>query len=240
MLHGGFEPGGFTLLGGTPGTGKTSLMLSLALHAATKGIKVAFIEGEMTAPEILERLNGIATGAAIAEIRRGIRYEELSSDFLSRFHTLPFEIVPLYDRTLETLTDEIRAQAHSGAKLVFVDYLQVFTSKTKAADEFFDIKKTSEKLRALALQHGIHLFVATALNRTERQAERLTLNSFYGSSGLGHDCSIGLILSGEQSDESELFEPIRSVKLQVVKNRSGVRGELALKFHLHSQRFEEA
>lgn len=239
MLKGGFEPGGFTLLGGTPGSGKTSFMLSLALYAAKTGVKTSFIEGEMPANEIFERCNGIQAGVDIAEVRNGARYSELTKQFVSDFYGLPLEIVPLYDRTLDALVSEIRRQVYNGAKFVFVDYLQVFTPKMKSSDEFFEIKKTSENLRGLALQNGVHLFVATSLNRSERQAERLTLNSFYGSSGLGHDCSVGMILSGEQSDWEEYVNPERTVLLHVVKNRSGPRGEIALKFYLSSQRFEE-
>lgn len=239
MLKGGFEAGGLTLLGGTPGSGKTSFMLSIALHAAKSGVKTSFIEGEMTANETFERLNGIYGGVDIAEVRNGTRYSELTKKFVSDLYDLPLEVVPLYDRTLDALASEIRRQVHNGSKFVFVDYLQVFTPKMKSSDEFFEIKKTSEKLRGLALQNGVHLFVATSLNRSERQAERLTLNSFYGSSGLGHDCSVGMILSGEQSDLQELMNPVRNVTLHIVKNRNGARGEIALKFSLDSQRFDE-
>jgi replicative DNA helicase len=240
MLHGGLSSGGFTLLGGTPGSGKTSFMLGLALHAAQSGTRTTFIEGEMTAEEILERLNGISTGEDIADLNRPENYERLVSPFVSKFYDLPFEIIPLYDRTLDRLASEVVAQVHLGAKLIFVDYLQVFTPKRgDKSDEFMEIRETSRRLRTLALQHGVHLFVASSLNRSEVKADKVSLNSFYGSSGLGHDCSVGLILSGELSDLQELIHPERNVVLHVVKNRSGPRGEIALKFHLRSQRFEE-
>lgn len=238
MLHGGFAAGGFTLLGGTPGSGKTSFMLALALHAVQTGTRTAFIEGEMTSEEILERLNGISTGEDITNLNQN--YERLVSPFVSKFYDIPFEIIPLYDRTLERLTSEVVAQVHLGAKLVFVDYLQVYTPKrADRSDEFMEIRETSRRLRALALQHGVHLFVASSLNRSEVKSDKVSFHSFYGSSGLGHDCSVGLILSGEQSDLQELLNPERSVVLHVVKNRSGPRGEIALRFHLRSQRFEE-
>jgi len=240
MLYGGLSAGGFTLLGGTPGSGKTSFMLALALHAAQNGTRTTFIEGEMTAEEILERLNGISTGEDIADLNRPENYERLVSPFVSKFYDLPFEIIPLYDRTLDRLASEVVAQVHLGAKLIFVDYLQVFTPKRgDKSDEFMEIRETSRRLRALALQHNVHLFVASSLNRSEVKADKVSLNSFYGSSGLGHDCSVGLILSGELSDLQELIHPERNVVLHVVKNRSGPRGEIALKFHLRSQRFEE-
>ncbi len=240
MLHGGFAPGGFTLLGGTPGSGKTSFMLALALHAAQSGTRVAFIEGEMTAQEVLERLNGAFTGEDIASVGRPENYGRLIKPFVSKFFDLPFELVPLYDRTLERLTSEVVAQVHRGARILFADYLQVFPpTRDRHADEFTEIRETSRRLRTLALQHGVHLFVASSLNRSEVRMDKLSLNSFYGSSGLGHDCSVGLILSSEQSDLQELVSPERNVTLHVVKNRSGPRGDITLKFHLRSQRFVE-
>lgn len=240
MLYGGWAAGAYALIGGTPGSGKTSFMLSLALHAARAGAHVAFIEGEMTAEEILERLNGISTGEEIAALRRAEHHERLVAPFVAQFSDLPFELIPLYERTLERLISEVAAQIHLGAKLIFVDYLQVFTPKrADKYDEFMEIRETSQRLRLLALQHGVCLVVASSLNRSETRSDKLSLNSFYGSSGLGHDCSIGLILAGERSDTQELLNPVRNVTLHVVKNRNGVCGEIALKFHLRSQRFEE-
>jgi replicative DNA helicase len=240
MLDGGLQPGGFTLLGGTPGSGKTSFMLALALHAAQGGTKAALIEGEMTADEIMERLNGISVGEDITRLRQSENFGTFVSPFLSKLQELPLEIVPLYDRTLENLASEVISQVHLGAKLIFVDYLQVFSpTRRDKSDEFMEIRETSRRLRSLALQHGVHLFVASSLNRSEVNADRISLHSFYGSSGLGHDCSLGLILSGEGSDLQELVNPERSVRLRVVKNRNGARGDIALKFHLRSQRFEE-
>ena len=239
MLKGGLEAGGFTLLGGTPGAGKTSLILSLALTAARKGTRVAFIEGEMTANEILERLNGIATGGDIDAIRKGKEYDALSRGFISELYDLPLEIVIATERTLDSLTAEIRRCVHEGSKLVFVDYLQVFAPKGKADDEFSQIKRVSETLRQIALKNAVHLCVCSSLNRSEANSERVTLNSFYGSSQLGHDCSVGLVLTGEQKDFQELVTPERDVALHVIKNRPGARGEVALKFHLASQRFDE-
>jgi len=249
MLYGGLSAGGFTLLGGIPGSGKTSLMLALALHAAQNGTRTAFIEGEMPENEILERLNGIFTGEDIAKCRLPENYERLVAPFISKLYDLPLEIIPLYDRTLERLTSEVVAQVHLGAKLVFVDYLQVYTPKRdyspkrerahKSTDEFMEIWDAGKRLRALALQHGVHLFVASSVNRSEAKADKLSLNSYFGSSGLGHDCSVGLILGGEQSDLQELIHPERNTVLNVAKNRSGPRGEIALRFHLRSQRFDE-
>jgi replicative DNA helicase len=239
MLKTGFERGGYTLLGGTPGSGKTSFMLMLAYHAIQNGIKVAFLEGEMTENEILERLNGISTATDIDAIREGKHFKELSQSFISRLHELPFELISVSERTLSNLIDCVREAVFNGAQMIFIDYLQVFATKGKAEDEYSQIKKVSETLRSLALKNGVHIFVATSLNRNEKDLQKIGLNSFYGSSQLGHDCSVGMVLTGSQNDLQELAKPERGVTLSIIKNRGGARGEICLNYHLASQRFEE-
>ncbi len=239
MLKSGFERGGYTLLGGTPGGGKTSLMLMLANHAIQNGVKVAFIEGEMTENEILERLNGISTATDIDAIREGKHFKELSQSFISRLHDLPFELIAVSERTLSNLIDCVREAVFNGAQMVFIDYLQVFATKGRAEDEYSQIKKVSETLRSLALKNGAHMFVATSLNRNEKDLQKIGLNSFYGSSQLGHDCSVGMVLTGSQNDLQELVKPERGVTLSIIKNRGGARGEICMNYHLASQRFEE-
>lgn len=239
MLSGGFTFGDISFIGGYPGSGKTSFMLSLALHAARNGIKTAFIEAEMMMNEILERLNGIYTGANIDEIRTGEMYDTLSRQFISELHNLPLEIVPCYERTIEELRRKILKAVNDGVKFVFIDYLQVFVPKGRAEDEYSKIKMLSEMLRQVALQHNVHLCVASSLNRNEIGERNLSLASLYGSSQLGHDCAVAILLKGEQGDIQELITRERTLTLHVVKNRQGARGEINFRYYLSSQRMQE-
>jgi len=239
LFNGGFELGGFSLIGGTPGSGKTSLMLSFALNSAKAGYKTTFIEGEMPSYEIYERLNGIHEGVSIEEIRKGDKYSALSRKFISDIHSLPLEVSISTERTMNNLTNEILNAIHNGSKLILIDYLQVFADKGKGKDEFQEIKLVSESLRKLSLQYNIHLCVASSLNRNEINSNKPTLASLYGSSGLGHDATITMILNAEQNDIEELMTKKRRVFLNIVKNRTGGRGEIPMDFDLASQRFSE-
>jgi replicative DNA helicase len=241
MLNGGFADGDMTLLGGLPGAGKTSFALALALTAAKKGFKVAFLEGEMTGIELYERLNAIETGTEITSIRNGKDYSSLSEAFIARFFELPFEIVVVPDRTPDSILRLVTQHANKGCKLIVVDYLQVFAGEgQQAQDEFYRIKRISERLRGLALKLHVHILVLSSLNRNETTSKKLTLNSFYGSSGLGHDCHVGLLLSARQNDGDEMRTGRRDVTLSVVKNRSGIRGDINLVYELRCQRMSEA
>ena len=239
MLGGGLSPGNLSYLGGMPGSGKTSFALQLAIYAARCGHKVTVLEGEMPLNEIYERANGILTGAPVDEIRAGNRFNDLSREAIAELYSLPLEFHEVFDRNPLTIQAEIQSAAAEGAELIVLDYLQVFSGRGKqASDEFYMTKKLSETLRQLALQHFVHLLVLSSVNRNERQ-DKLSLHSFFGSSGLGHDASLAILLIGKQRDEAELVSGERQLTLKVVKNRSGVRGELNLQYHLRCQRMEE-
>ena len=237
MANGGLDLGGFSIIGGQAGSGKTSFMLGIALHAARNSFQTTFIEGEMTSAQIFERLNGIDTGEDIAEIRKGKRYDELTKPFLNEIHSLPFNLVIATERTLGNLVNEIQHAIHTGSKLVFVDYLQVFASKGGSKDEFQEIKFVSETLRQLSLKNGVHIFVASTLNRKEYQNGKASLASLYGSSGLGYDASLAIILPDEEDSLDELQTKKREVEVNIVKNRDGARGNFNMIFELASQRF---
>jgi replicative DNA helicase len=238
MLQGGFRPGDLSFLGGLPGSGKTSLMLLLAIHAAKQGTKVSIIEGEMPSSEIHERLHGILSGEDISLIRRG-QSGMSGVDFAGKLYGLPLNVVPMRDRTLDVLLSRLRDEISRGAQFLAVDYLQVFTPKGKHDDEFSQIKKLSEALRQLALANGVHILVLSSLNRNELGASRLTLGSLYGSSQLGHDCSVAMLLGAAVDDAEEMRSTSRRVKLTIAKNRSGARGDVPLHYDLASQRFAE-
>lgn len=108
LLAGGFAPGDFSVLGGEPGSGKTSFLLHAGLRAAQIGIPTVLIEGEMTCAQILERLNGIHSGDPIDLIRAGKQRDEVSVPFVQDFEPLPFTIDECVERTLQNLEGKIR------------------------------------------------------------------------------------------------------------------------------------
>ncbi|MDI6804874.1 MAG: DnaB-like helicase C-terminal domain-containing protein [Bacteroidota bacterium] len=237
MLSGGFSPGSFVLVGGVPGSGKTSLLLQIAISAAMQNYKIHFIESEMAESEIFERCCGILTETDIDKLRCG---QEYAAAAIAQLQQLPIEFHFDYKRTLSNLINEVELAAVNGASLVIVDYLQVYGERSKtSSDEFLSIKKVSEQLRQIALKYNFVLIVASSLNRNEITSNKPGLNSLYGSSGLGHDCSQGILLYGEQQDEKEMIKSERSLTLRVVKNRTGVRGDIALKYFLDSQKMVE-
>ena len=234
MLKGGFPTGGYSIIGGVEGSGKTTAMLSWALHMAQNGFKVHFIEGEMPINEILDRLTGMWTGVSIDDIVRGDKYEELTAPFVKMIHEIPLTLVKNHARTIESLVADIKHSVYKGADVIFIDYLQVFAPREKSDNEFSAIKVVSETIRSLSLKNPIHICAASAYTRD---------GNFYGSKLLDHDGTQLIKLEYDQDNESEtareLTDPVRTVTMRVKKNRGGARGALNITYYLDSQKMVE-
>ncbi|HVN72660.1 MAG TPA: DNA repair protein RadA [Desulfomonilia bacterium] len=65
VLGGGVVEGSFVLIGGDPGIGKSTIMLQMADKLASSGIKVLYISGEESAPQLKMRAHrlGVASGS---------------------------------------------------------------------------------------------------------------------------------------------------------------------------------
>lgn len=233
--YGGLRVGNVSFLGGGPGVGKTSFMLRVAMNAAALGFKTAFIEGEMPSNELLGRMNAMHTGVAVNDIEAGHRMDAVT-DFGEYVLSLPFELHIDFGRNVQSLVAAIREAVHGGAKLIFIDYMQVFVAKGNKDNEFSQIKALSETLRKLTLINNVHIVAASSLNRLEAGAEKLTLNSFYGGSQLGHDCATAIILSAQERQG----EDVRLVTCEVVKNRHGRKGEFKINYELKTQNMVES
>lgn len=236
FTKGGLKMRNITFLGGPPAAGKTSFVLQMFANAAERGFKTAFLEGEMSEDELLYRMAGQYSRVPYDEIESGHRMEELMN-FATYYEKLPMEIHGVYDRTMDNLLGACRRAIHNGAQLIGIDYLQVFSDKGDARNEFSNIKKMSEALRQSALVNNVHYVILSSLNRLEATSGQLTLNSFYGGSQLGHDCWAGLILT--KKEEQGPDDRIRDVILDVVKVRGGRTGEIDIRYELETQFMSE-
>lgn len=237
--HGGLKLGNMTFLGGSPGAGKTSFMLKLGMNAGGRGFKSVLIEGEMPEDEILARLAGQFTKRPVHEIERGDHMDAVM-EFADQFQRIDYEVKSTFERSVDALLAKIRQACHEGAKLILVDYLQVFVEKGgRANDEFTKIKALSEGLRKMTLVNNVHILAASSLNRLDHNTGKLTLNSFYGGSQLGHDCNTAFILHDEDDDTTLPDAKNKTIVCNVVKNRGGRTGEMRIAYTLDTQDMNE-
>ena len=82
VLGGGIVPGSLTLIGGSPGVGKSTLLLKVAGSIAKSGKKVLYVSGEESAGQIKLRANRLDSNHDDLYLLSEIKLEELQDELL--------------------------------------------------------------------------------------------------------------------------------------------------------------
>ena len=82
VLGGGIVPGSLTLIGGSPGVGKSTLLLKVAGSIANSGKKVLYVSGEESAGQIKLRANRLEANSEQLLLLNEIKLEEIQDEFL--------------------------------------------------------------------------------------------------------------------------------------------------------------
>ena len=82
VLGGGIVPGSLTLIGGSPGVGKSTLLLKVAGSIAKSGKKVLYVSGEESAGQIKLRANRLDANHDELFLLSEIKLEEIQDEFL--------------------------------------------------------------------------------------------------------------------------------------------------------------
>jgi DNA repair protein RadA/Sms len=82
VLGGGIVPGSLTLIGGSPGVGKSTLLLKVAGSIATSGRKVLYVSGEESAGQIKLRADRLEANHDDVYLLSEIKLEEIQDELL--------------------------------------------------------------------------------------------------------------------------------------------------------------
>ncbi len=82
VLGGGIVPGSLTLIGGSPGVGKSTLLLKVAGSIAASGKKVLYVSGEESAGQIKLRANRLEANHKELFLLSEIKLEEIQDELL--------------------------------------------------------------------------------------------------------------------------------------------------------------
>lgn len=257
MALSGLRPGNLVLLAGRPAMGKTAGAVSVALHVAKAGGRVAFFSLEMTRQEISDRLLSAQAQVDSRRVSTG-RITDAEVDALDEAARALVEIPLAIDDTpgispLQVLARARRIRADlGGLDLVIVDYLQKLApDKTRrGGTREEEVGGIAASLKTTAKTLGVPVLTLAQLNRAveHRQDKRPVLSDLAESGRVEAESdSVTFLYRPAYYQRPEAVEgnamPPRPEEREeaewiVAKNRHGQTGAVKLAFCPAYTRFD--
>jgi len=172
ILYGGMSRGELNIFAGGSGSGKSLVMMNLALNWLQVGLSGVYISLELSEELTSLRTDAMLTSMGTKEIRKDIDNTGLKVKMIG-MKTGKYRVKGL---PAQSNVNDIRAylkevQIQTGIKIdfVMVDYLDLVmpvSVKVSPNDQFIKDKYVAEELRNLSKELGILLVTASQLNRS--------------------------------------------------------------------------
>ena len=229
-LTSGLQKSDLIIIAGRPASGKSTLALNIATHAALhEGATVAFFNLEMSKEQLVSRVMATETGIPLYNLRTG----KVDSDDLlviAKGLNSVGDCKFLLDDTPGISVAELRSRcrrikAKYGLDLVIVDYLQLMQSTSRSDSRVQVVSEMTRNLKILARELDVPLIVLSQLSREpDKRSDHTPLMSDLRESGsIEQDADIIMMLyrPAAYTDTEEYREHNNIAYLNVVKHRNG-------------------
>lgn len=242
-LLGGFQPADLIIVAGRPGTGKTSLALTIADFAARLHRQcIALFSLEMPSQQVVQRLVSGTTGIESQRLRTGdISEGELAS--ITRSMGELSEAPIFVDDTpaispMELRSKARRLHAEHTIDLIILDYLQLMQAGLRMDNRVQEVSYISRQLKSLASELHVPVLACSQLSRAveSRADKRPLLSDLRESGSIEQDADVVMFIYREDMYEEDSFKP-NIADIMVAKHRNGPTGQISLRFTKELARF---
>lgn len=235
-LCGGMPIGGFTIIAGAAGMGKSALTKQIALNAARAGVKVGIIAVEESCDKIAANYLANASGVESSKIM----YNRLHADELQRIcgapKHLPGEFIFVDDAQQKMSSIETTARRlvkRHGCGMLIVDHIHIIDGESEG-NRTQEIGEISLGLKNLFKNLGVAGIGAAQVNRGWKKGEAPSLDYMRDSGSLGADADLALMLYRDDyfrwKEDPKNFVADHELKVYVVKNKAGGEGMVTTTF----------
>jgi replicative DNA helicase len=237
----GIRRGEFVVVGGYPGSGKSSFGLGVARNISKKHV-VAFFSVEMLREALILRLFSQISGISLAKLRSPKNLH--SSEFRQlEAYKADFDKLQLIVDDNARDINEMIPRAHlyvqrNKAELIVVDYLQILGSPGEK--EYERVSHAADALTAFAKDTGVPVLCLSQLSRPEdkKNAANIipTINMLRSSGKIEQNAHLVLFT---YHPENESGDATGEDLIVIGKQREGVKGHVKSYFHGPTQTWTE-
>jgi len=243
ILYGGFSRGELNIFAGGSGSGKSLVMMNLALNWLQQGLSGVYITLELSEELSTLRTAAMLTDMSTKDIRRDLDTTELKIKMAGkkagsyRIKSLPAQSNV---NDIRSFIKEYEIQTESKIDFVMIDYLDLImpvSIKVNPNDQFIKDKYSAEELRNLAIELGVLMVTASQLNRSA--VEEIEFDHSHIAGGISKintaDFVFGIFTSRAMKERGKY-------QMQCMKSRSsqGVGSKVDLDYNIETMRITDA
>jgi len=232
----GLKPGHLYIVSGLPSMGKTAFMLTVTRNIVKRGIPMAWFSIEMSAEQIMMRLQVMETGYAyntIESARLDTDQWSKLTNATGRISSWPLIIDDASSPTIHQIRSRTkRLFRENKVKVIVVDYLGLMNIPRKERRDV-EIGDVPKELKAIAKELNIASVLITQLNRDSGKEKRKPILQDLRDSGEieQHADEVIFVYRDKDSKTSE-------AELIIAKQRSGEIGTVPVDFIKKRMLFE--
>ena len=242
ILYGGFSRGELNIFAGGSGSGKSLVMMNIALSWLQAGLSGVYISLELSEELCALRTDAMLAGMSTKEIRKDIDQTELKVKLVSKkAGQYRIKAIPAQSNINDIRSYIKEVQVQTGIKVDFVmcDYLDLLmpvSAKVSPNDLFVKDKYVSEELRNLAKELNVLFVTASQLNRSA--VEEVEFDHSHISGGISKintaDNVFGIFTSRAMKERGKY-------QIQCMKSRSstGVGMKIDLDYNIETMRITD-
>ena len=242
LLYGGFSRGELNIFAGGSGSGKSLVMMNIALNWLQAGLSGVYVSLELSEELTSLRTDAMLTSMSTREIRKDIDTTELRVKMVAK-KSGQYRVKGLPAQSnvndIRSYLKEVQIQTGIKIDFVMIDYLDLVmpvSVKVNPNDQFIKDKYVSEELRNLAKELGILMVTASQLNRTA--VDEIEFDHSHIAGGISKintaDNVFGIFTSRSMRERGKY-------QIQCMKSRSstGVGQKIDLEYNIETMRITD-
>jgi KaiC/GvpD/RAD55 family RecA-like ATPase len=242
VMYGGMSRGELNIFAGGSGSGKSLVMMNIALNWLERGLSGVYITLELSEELTSLRTDAMLTSMSTKDIRKNLDDSALRVKMAGRkMGTYRVKKLPAQSNVnaIRAYIKEVQIQTGIKIDFVMVDYLDLVmpvSVKVNPNDQFIKDKYVSEELRNLAEELNVLFITASQLNRSA--VEEIEFDHSHIAGGISKintaDYVFGIFTSRSMKERGKY-------QIQCMKSRSstGVGQKIDLEYNIETMRITD-